>query len=978
MNPMVDKGRLAGPVPLGWPFIFCLIALLAAALFTPPVAQAANVTCSIGDPGAVTVDTPTTFTATVGGGTPPYRASWSFSRANPRKVSTRNVQPGDTDATTTFYRTGNQTAKLTVTDRRRKRCSTTRSVAVSDASSVSLSGTVTNSLTGQGVAGATITLTATSATIVLTTDASGHYSDNTQVQVGTYAMDVTAANFNDSSQSLSLLQGATVVDVALQPVAPVIVSASVGGGKLPGEALPATGSYLILDGSTYISSSWSQTPDEGVPALISDPSSDTPTVTLGSASEYAAHLVQVLREPPITEADLPPDVILQPINEIEKGLQDRNQVVAINPFGFEKAEEVPLQYSVTTTSGTYSVAVNVLTELPWVVNPGVKTVPVNVPVLLFAKDGTAGYSWTLTGPGSSSATLVDADTQTPWFTPDVVGTYHVQETNGSGADLEVHAGRYHGVIDPLLTVDSVEFGDGRPVADENCTSCHYEGGPAPDNFTTWRQTGHAEAFSQGINTNSHFGENCFACHSVGYQRDNAGGIDNTPNYDDFVNTLLGQTGPDTWETMLINYPDTARLANIQCENCHGPQDYTNAHRDQPGAPRVSLAADVCGSCHGEPARHGRFQQWQLSNHADYDLARERGASSGNCARCHSGNGFVAWSRLDFDPDQQVNVTWDEDTVQPQVCAACHNPHDTGTTSGTDETDAKVRVMGNTHQLLAGFTAIGVGKGATCMTCHNSRAGVLHNDNTWDTLTDSEKTGSPHHGVQADLIMGQNVYFVQPGIRGKHSLIEDVCVTCHMNKTQPPDILSYNQTGTNHTFAADPNICAECHGAGGVTADTVQTVITAYLDLLQEGLSDSYKALMEDHYPVNIGSTCGVADATNPIVDVNWAFSRGVRLGITLQDGASCTNVQASGITVDDGMPAAQSLVALTLVTDNGNLVKAGWNWSIFSEDEGKGVHNPDLSLRALQGAISAVSAGGVSVNSIAVPTGFGVINSVNQ
>ena len=152
----------------------------------------------------------------------------------------------------------------------------------------------------------------------------------------------------------------------------------------------------------------------------------------------------------------------------------------------------------------------------------------------------------------------------------------------------------------------------------------------------------------------------------------------------------------------------------------------------------------------------------------------RGGLNGNCGRCHSGNGFVAWNELDFDPDAQVAVTWDEDTVVPQTCATCHNPHDTGTTSGSDGTDARVRVNGytggtcggtpdnpercDTYELLAGFTATNVGKGATCMTCHNSRADVPRNDGTWASLSTSQKTGSPHHGVQADLVMGQNLYF----------------------------------------------------------------------------------------------------------------------------------------------------------------------------------------------------------------------------
>ena len=49
-----------------------------------------------------------------------------------------------------------------------------------------------------------------------------------------------------------------------------------------------------------------------------------------------------------------------------------------------------MKLSVTTTSGTYSASANVVTQLPWVVNTGLKTVPVNVPVLLYAKEDAGG------------------------------------------------------------------------------------------------------------------------------------------------------------------------------------------------------------------------------------------------------------------------------------------------------------------------------------------------------------------------------------------------------------------------------------------------------------------------------------------------------------------------------------------------------------------------------------------------------------
>ncbi len=70
------------------------------------------------------------------------------------------------------------------------------------------------------------------------------------------------------------------------------------------------------------------------------------------------------------------------------------------------------------------------------------------------------------------------------------------------------------------------------------------------------------------------------------------------------------------------------MSNIQCENCHGPQ-VGGAHlpRNPEGTPRVSLSSDVCATCHGEPLRHARFQQWQLSPHANYELAIDEGSKA---------------------------------------------------------------------------------------------------------------------------------------------------------------------------------------------------------------------------------------------------------------------------------------------------------------------------------------------------------------
>ena len=187
---------------------------------------------------------------------------------------------------------------------------------------------------------------------------------------------------------------------------------------------------------------------------------------------------------------------------------------------------------------------------------------------------------------------------------------------------------------------------------------------------------------------------------------------------------------------------------------------------------------------------------------NYDLALEeatvegRGATAGHCGRCHSAQGFLAWIEQG-DLTKQIqgangNATVAEltalglttDTVHPQTCATCHDPHAQGTTSGEPNT-ATVRIQDNTPLLPAGFAALGVGRGAICITCHNTRNG-LHNDDVGLPTNYS----APHTPAQGDVLMGQNAYFVAIGDRSPHSFIADTCTTCHMELTPPPAEFSF--------------------------------------------------------------------------------------------------------------------------------------------------------------------------------------------
>ena len=122
--------------------------------------------------------------------------------------------------------------------------------------------------------------------------------------------------------------------------------------------------------------------------------------------------------------------------------------------------------------------------------------------------------------------------------------------------------------------------DGNPgvTPDSACLACH-NGTIAPDKFTTWKDSGHAFIMKQNINDPAgHWSAtSCGPCHTVGYNQFATaiqnGGWDQVSKVEGFKFTQ----GPLAWTQTLANYPKTAKLSNIQCENCHGPQAGGGAH-----------------------------------------------------------------------------------------------------------------------------------------------------------------------------------------------------------------------------------------------------------------------------------------------------------------------------------------------------------------------------------------------------------------
>ncbi len=514
-----------------------------------------------------------------------------------------------------------------------------------------------------------------------------------------------------------------------------------------------------------------------------------------------------------------------------------NHIARFGPMGFSPDETGNYVFKLTVSDPeghTASAQAKVMATAP---GPSLRNVAVGLP-LWFQGDSTAAdaatmtsWSWTLdtSKVSGSTATLSGANTQFPSFTPDKIGTYTLTESV-SGKSMDVYAGNWRGI-------SGGAEGTGNDYSVQGCISCHngstsipYAGtpNPPPDMFTPWRNTKHAQAFSDGIDgvEGQSFGPECLQCHTLGNSSlaSNAG-FDDIATKDGWTFPTKLQSG--NWNNMVSTMPDLAQLGNVQCESCHGPQT-TAAHPTDVKA-RVSFSVEVCATCHQEEPFHYKVEQWQSSRHSDMALAvkegswEKAGSNLPHCGRCHSGQGFSQYAQqlnagysgyltTNGQPlnDAGTNAVTDAavlrdnlgltaDNTQPQVCASCHDPHNAA------GNPAQLRVYGAIASLPNGQTNIsGVGAGAVCMGCHNQRNG-------WLGAGTTSALPTPHDGPQTDIIFGVNAFFIAQSEPSPHLAIKDTCTGCHYAIPRA-DQAAKGQT-TNHAFKTDLTICNSCHSSG---------------------------------------------------------------------------------------------------------------------------------------------------------------------
>ena len=697
----------------------------------------------------------------------------------------------------------------------------------------------------------------------------------------------------------------------------------------------------------------------------------------------------------------------------------RFDTLGINP---DQALQYGFQLVVTDASGpATTVTVTVNATRP---TPGLRMVPIGVPVWLQGNGplfplppvapATTGvpqttWSWKLdtTGATGSTATLTDPTSQFPSFVPDVLGTYALTEAV-AGQTLQIYAGTWQGeMTDAAQTV---------------CMMCHGGGtNIAPDIFPPWKGTAHFSALQRKIEgvDGQGFGPQCLSCHVVGY--DKLAGAKNN-GFDDVERTSSwtypAVLEPGNWKT-LLDTPNLGQLAGIQCESCHGPQaggtagPHANVTNLDIGA-RISFSAAVCATCHQESPRYYKPSQWESSPHANLGLAVSEGSVEGSpvpahCGRCHTAQGFAqyaggleqgyyAYLTSDGKPldtsatptntvattAQMTALGMGKATVEPQTCTACHDPH-----AATHP--SQLRVYDAVAALPNGMTGIsGMGAGAICVTCHNSRNGE-HSDFATQAGNASGVMGpgaltsfsGPHAAAQGDVMFGFNAYFNNRYNPSPHLAVTDTCIGCHSKVTTAAEQAA-KQT-SNHSFVVDSTICAACHSAN-VDGVALQASYQMELDALRTLLAGktittvnaalaagSLVARAYDPvtqlYSSTSASNVTIPTAAGPVTQIDYTpigavvYGGPAVVGFTLHlvapvsvqfvnaDGTSNGGPQAiSNLTVTlsslklPAPPSGPQQTPFNAATANAAdvlvLYKSYWNMDLLNNDNTFGIHNP--------------------------------------
>ena len=394
---------------------------------------------------------------------------------------------------------------------------------------------------------------------------------------------------------------------------------------------------------------------------------------------------------------------------------------------------------------------------------------------------------------------------------DVVGQYQFEYSIGADfVSITFNAGTFLGIN----------------IGGFGCNTCHGE------TVDKWLETNHATTLEVQLSGNgsTNFQSFCVRCHSTGYDADAA-----SDGFDDRDFVFPDTLSQEAYEAVLTNSPEAIKLANVQCESCHGPG---SEHSGDVSGSKIVNTFDtkLCSKCHDSGTHHVFPAQFDVSNHADLDRNEKRAS----CAKCHNGAGFV-----NFVKGGKVGLTEDEPMNVDIVCVACHDPHD-----ATNE--HQLRTV--TATLENGEDVDVGGRGKLCMNCHKTRRDAV--EYTTNYLDNLSRHYGPHHGTQAEILLAKNHPDLGATFESSmhYNFTENACVDCHMNAEGKVDENDNVLLSGGHSFrmstpdgADNVTACAPCHSFDSFDAITAEIngVTDFDGDGNDEGLQHEVEGMLHD-------------------------------------------------------------------------------------------------------------------------------------
>ncbi|MBI2857430.1 MAG: carboxypeptidase regulatory-like domain-containing protein, partial [Chloroflexi bacterium] len=521
-----------------------------------------------------------------------------------------------------------------------------------------------------------------------------------------------------------------------------------------------------------------------------------------------------------------------------------------------------------------------------------------------------GFSWAVVGPGESKVPVDGANTQTPRFKAEKTGRYEViltatiEDGKNETSSLEVYASSYIGA--------------------QACITCH-SGSVMFDQLSTWQQTGHATKLQDTYNSYTPERDYCIACHTTGYdEADKANGFDDQAKlmgWDPSKRSLTAWLKENGATVDQIMASPLGKLANVQCEACHGPgqlhQGIINSKENG-----TLFSPGVCSQCHPQEV------QWKNSGHSKTGAANVHTAEGASCVACHTGQGFVEVKARGKQPvfpnmaTPDLPATLAEPGEQPPVaCATCHDPHAFAEPfdKGTSRASLQLR-MYDKVTMPNGIT-VDAKESALCVSCHADKRDLAYKAG----YSAGKYSRGAHDDTQADVFYGATPAVFDFGAGNYASsphatLVKESCISCHM--------------------APNPPVAAGADGKQGTSDDVKGLNIGGH----SWNMAGDYSGKKVENLAACTTSGC---HAQMP------SFDRTAYADYDGNGKVEGIQTEIDGLlkVVADKLPKEKAGAVLASVSkDNTTELQrqALWNYAVIKNDGSRGVHNTAFSVQVLQ------------------------------